>query len=57
LYLNHLDQARLQLSRQPYELPKISLNPDVSNLFDFKYEDFELHDYQCHPHIKAIVAV
>lgn len=57
LYLNHLEQADLQLSREPYALPQMHLNPNVTNLFDFKYEDFELVNYQHHPHIKAAVAV
>ena len=57
LYLNHLEQADLQLSREPYALPQMHLNPNVTNLFDFKYEDFELVNYQHHPHIKAPVAV
>ena len=57
LYSNHLEQARLQLSRTPYALPTMRLNPDVKSLFDFRFEDFELLDYQCHPHIKAPVAV
>lgn len=57
LYLNHLEQARLQLSRQPYPLPHMYLNPTVKNLFDFRYEDFELINYQCHPAIKAPIAV
>lgn len=57
LYNNHLEQARLQLTRQPYPLPKIKLNPEVHSIFDFTYEDFELIDYQAHPHIKAEVSV
>jgi thymidylate synthase len=57
LYLNHLDQAREQLSRRPYPLPKMTLNPDVKDIFAFKYEDFTLENYQAHPHIKAPVAV
>jgi len=57
LYLNHLDQARLQLSREPYPLPQMKINPDVDNLFDFRYEDFELQNYQSHPAIKAPIAV
>ncbi|MCL4263848.1 MAG: thymidylate synthase [Anaerolineae bacterium] len=57
LYLNHLEQARLQLSRQPYPLPQMRLNPNVKDLFDFRYEDFELINYQCHPAIKAPIAV
>jgi thymidylate synthase len=57
LYLNHLEQARLQLERKPYPLPEMKLNPAVKNIFDFNYEDFELANYQSHPHIKAQVAV
>jgi thymidylate synthase len=57
LYLNHLDQARLQLTRQPRPLPTMKLNPDVKSLFDFQYEDFELVGYDPHPHIKAEVSV
>jgi len=57
LYLNHLEQVELQLSRDPYPLPVMKMNPDVDNLFDFRYDDFELVGYQCHPHIKAPVAV
>jgi thymidylate synthase len=57
LYSNHLDQARLQLSREPRALPKMKLNPAVKNLFEFRYEDFELIDYNPHPAIKAEVAV
>ncbi|MBP6472703.1 MAG: thymidylate synthase [Chloroflexi bacterium] len=57
LYLNHLDQARLQLSRTPYPLPHMQLNPNVMSIFDFKYEDFELQNYQSHPAIKAPIAV
>lgn len=57
LYLNHLDQAHLQLSRKPYPLPQMKLNSDVSDLFTFTYEDFQLVNYQFHPHIKAPIAV
>lgn len=57
LYSNHIDQARLQLEREPYPLPKMLLNPQVKRLEDFQYEDFKLTDYQAHPHIKAEVAV
>jgi thymidylate synthase len=57
LYLNHLEQADLQLARKPLPLPRMRLNPAVKDLFGFRYEDFELLDYQCHPHIKAPVAV
>ena len=57
LYLNHLDQAREQLTRRPYPLPVMRLNPDVHDIFGFAYEDFTLENYQAHPHIKAAVAV
>jgi thymidylate synthase len=57
LYLNHLEQTRLQLTRHPYPLPVVKLNPAVRSLFAFEYRDFELHNYQAHPHIKADVAV
>jgi len=57
LYTNHLSQARLQLEREPYALPEIVLNPDVTDLFGFRFEDFELNNYVCHEHIKAAVAV
>jgi len=57
LYLNHLEQARLQLSREPRALPRMLINPDVKDIFDFKYEDFTLTDYDPLPHIKAEVSV
>lgn len=57
LYLNHLDQARLQLTRQPRQLPVMRLNPDVKSLFDFTYDDFTLEGYDPWPHIKAEVSV
>ena len=57
LYLNHLEQAKLQLSRDLRSLPQMKINPSVRNLFDFKFEDFELINYNPHPHIKAEVAV
>ncbi|MFC1560778.1 thymidylate synthase [Pseudomonadota bacterium] len=57
LYTNHLPQARLQLEREPYPLAQMKLNPEVRDLLDFRFEDFELLDYQCHEHIKAAVAV
>ncbi len=57
LYLNHLEQARLQLSRKPRTLPHMLINPDVKDIFDFKYEDFTLTDYDPLPHIKAEVSV
>lgn len=57
LYLNHLDQAREQLTREPRKLPRMKINSDVKSIFDFKYEDFELEGYDPHPHIKATVSV
>ncbi len=57
LYLNHLEQAKLQLSRTPRKLPEMEINPDVKNIFDFKYEDFKLVGYNPQPHIKAPIAV
>lgn len=57
LYRNHLEQARLQLTRQPYPLPQIRLNRQVRSIFGFQFEDFELQNYQSHPHIKADVSV
>ena len=57
LYLNHLEQADLQLTRTPRALPKMRLNPDVKSIFDFKYEDFTLEDYNPYDHIKAQVSV
>jgi thymidylate synthase len=57
LYNNHIEQAKLQLSRTPYPLPVMKINPDVKDIFSFKFEDFELQNYQFHPHIKAPVAI
>lgn len=57
LYANHLEQAREQLSRQPRALPRMVINPDVNDLFDFRFEDFKLEGYDPLPHIKAAVAV
>jgi thymidylate synthase len=57
LYLNHLEQAKLQLTREPRQLPIMKINPDVKSIFDFKYEDFELEGYDPWPHIKAEVSV
>ena len=57
LYSNHLEQTDEQLSRQPFPLPTMNINPDVKSIFDFKIEDFELVNYQAHPHIKGKVAV
>jgi thymidylate synthase len=57
LYNNHFDQARLQLSRDCKQLPTLKLNPEIKNIFDFQYDDFNLEGYESHPHIKAKVAV
>lgn len=57
LYLNHIDQARLQLTREPRTLPRMTLNPSVRDIFAFRYEDFTLEGYDPHPHIKAAVSV
>lgn len=57
IYLNHMEQVKLQLSREPYPLPQMKINPEVKNIFDFKFEDFELVGYQSHPHIAGAVAV
>ena len=57
LYLDHIEQAKLQLTREPRQLPRMVINPDVKSIFDFKYEDFRLEGYDPHPHIKATVSV
>jgi thymidylate synthase len=57
IYTNHFEQVELQLSREPRALPKMKINPEVKSIFDFKYEDFELVDYDPHPRISAPVAV
>ncbi len=57
LYLNHLEQSRLQLTREPYPLPQMKINPAVRDIFGFNFEDFELVNYQAHPHIKAPISV
>ncbi|GED31395.1 thymidylate synthase 2 [Brevibacillus centrosporus] len=57
LYLNHVEQVKLQLTREPKPLPKLKLNPDVTSIFDFKYEDIVVIEYESHPHIKGEVAV
>ena len=57
IYTNHFEQVELQLTREPRRLPKMKINPEVKSIFDFKYEDFELVDYDPHPHIKGVVAV
>lgn len=57
LYLNHIEQAKLQLTRTPYKLPTLKLNESITNINDFKYEDIAIENYESHPHIKASVAV
>ena len=57
LYNNHFEQAQLQLSRKPFHLPTMKINPEVKDIFSFKFEDFTLENYECHPGIKAPVAV
>jgi thymidylate synthase len=57
IYLNHLEQVETQLRRQPYPLPRMKLNPEVKDLFGFRYADFELVDYRCHPAIRAPIAI
>jgi thymidylate synthase len=57
LYNNHLEQAKLQLSRTPYPMPHMKINPSVKDIFSFRFEDFELENYQFYPHIKADVAI
>ena len=57
LYSNHLEQTKLQLSRKPRSLPRLEVNPDVKDIFSFRFEDFEILDYDPHPHIKGVVAV
>ncbi|GAB4283927.1 MAG: thymidylate synthase [Marinilabiliales bacterium] len=57
IYLNHIEQCKLQLSREPRKLPVLKMNPEVSNIFNFKYDDFEILDYNPHPHIKGEISV
>jgi thymidylate synthase len=57
LYLNHMEQVQEQLSREPLALPTMAINPEVTNIFDFKFEDFELQNYQSHAHIKAPISI
>ncbi|MDO4755756.1 MAG: thymidylate synthase, partial [Parabacteroides sp.] len=57
IYTNHLEQVKLQLTREPRSLPRMVINPEVKDIFQFQYEDFQLTDYDPHPHIKGIVAV
>ena len=57
IYLNHVEQVKLQLTREPYPLPKMKVNPEVTDIFDFDFKDFELLGYQAHPHIKGEISV
>jgi len=57
IYLNHIEQVKLQLSREPRKLPEMDLNKNVKDIFSFKYEDFQLRDYDPHPHIKGDIAI
>ena len=57
IYLNHMEQVKLQLTREPFPLPQMKINPEVKSIFDFRFEDFELTEYQAHPHIPGAVAV
>ena len=57
IYSNHVEQVKLQLTREPKELPQMKINPEVTSIFDFKFEDFELVNYEAHPHIKGEVSV
>jgi thymidylate synthase len=57
IYLNHVEQCKLQLKRKPFPLPEMKINPKVNSIFDFKFEDFELVNYQSHPHIKGEISV
>ena len=57
LYNNHIEQAKLQLTREPRALPQLKINPEVKDIFEFKFEDFELLNYDPHPHIKAEVSI
>lgn len=57
IYLNHIEQVKMQLTREPYPLPNMKINPEVKNIFSFTYEDFELQNYQSHPHIRGEISV
>jgi thymidylate synthase len=57
IYLNHIEQVKLQMTREPYQLPKMVINPDVKEILKFRFEDFTLTDYICHPHIKGEISV
>ncbi|RLD46532.1 MAG: thymidylate synthase, partial [Bacteroidetes bacterium] len=57
IYLNHIEQVKLQLTRKPKKLPELILNPEIKNIFDFKYDDIKLINYDAHPHIKGAISV
>ncbi|MFO7851707.1 MAG: thymidylate synthase [Bacteroidota bacterium] len=57
IYLNHIEQVKEQLKRKPYDLPEMKMNRDIKNIFDFRYEDFELVNYKAHPHIKGAISI
>ena len=57
IYLNHTEQVKLQLTREPMKLPKMTINPDITNIFDFKFDDFKLENYEAHPHIKGAISI
>jgi len=57
IYLNHLEQVKLQLTRNPFDPPRLVVNPAVNDIFGFKYEDFKVEDYEAHPHIKGKISV
>jgi len=57
LYNNHMEQVNTQLAREPYPLPTMKLNPEIKNIFDFSYDDFTLENYECHPGIRAPIAI
>jgi thymidylate synthase len=57
IYLNHIEQVKLQLAREPFPLPRMVINPDINDILGFRYEDFELKDYNAHPHIKGEISV
>ena len=57
IYNNHIEQVKLQLAREPYPLPTMEINPEVKSIFDFRFDDFRLVDYQAHPHIKGAISI
>ncbi len=57
IYLNHIEQVKLQITREPYPLPKMIINPDISDILKFRYDDFTLSDYVSHPHIKGDISI